>query len=97
LARQKQDPFKQHRDNGRQANIWLNDARKCGIYGVRRFARTLRQDIGAGRNAVLEPWTNGQTEGQINRLKMIKRAMYGRAGVDLLQARMMPLRGATWH
>ena len=34
---------------------------------------------------------NGQTEGQINRLKTLKRAMYGRAGVELLRARMMPL------
>jgi len=33
----------------------------------------------------------GQTEGQINKLKTLKRAMYGRAGVDLLRARMMPL------
>ena len=47
-------------------DIWLNDVRTCGIYGMRRFARTLRQDIEAVRNAVLEPWSNGQTEGQIN-------------------------------
>jgi transposase len=35
----------------------------------------------------VEPWSNGQTEGQINKLKTLKRAMYGRAGVDLLRAR----------
>ncbi len=70
---------------------WLDDARRSGIYGMRRFARTLRQDIEAVRNAILEPWSNGQTEGQINKLKTLKRAMYGRAGVDLLRARMMPL------
>ena len=52
-------------------DIWLNDARKCGIYGMRRFAKTLRQDIEAVRNAVLESWTNGQTEGRINRLKTL--------------------------
>ena len=74
-------------------DIWLNDARASGIYGMRRFVRTLRQDIEAVRNAVLEPWSNGQTEGQINRLKTLKRAMYGRAGVDLLRARMLPLQG----
>ena len=74
-------------------DIWLSDTRTCGIYGMRRFARTLRQDIEAVRNAVLEPWSNGQTEGQINRLKTLKRGMYGRAGVDLLRARMMPLKG----
>jgi transposase len=58
---------------------------------MRRFARTLRQDIEAVRNAILEPWSNGQTEGQISRPKTLKRAMYGRAGADLLRARMMPL------
>jgi transposase len=62
---------------------------------MQRFARTIRQDIEAVRNAVLEPWSNGQTEGQtegqINKLKTLKRAMYGRASVDLLRARMAPL------
>jgi transposase len=58
---------------------------------MQRFARTIRQDLEAVRNAMLEPWSNGQPEGQINKLKTLKRAMYGRAGVDLLRARMMPL------
>jgi transposase len=66
-------------------------ARRSGIYGMQRFARALRHDIEAVRNAVLEPRSNGQTGGQINRLKTLKRAMYGRAGVDLLRARLMPL------
>jgi transposase len=82
---------------GEKLDTWLDDARKCGIYGMRRFARTLRQELEAVRNAVLEPWSNGQTEGQISRLKMLKRAMYGRAGVNLLRTRMMPLNGATLH
>jgi transposase len=72
-------------------NIWLTDARSSNIHGIRRFSRTVRQDMAAVTNAVLEPWSNGQVEGQINRLKMLKRAMYGRAGVDLLRARMFPL------
>jgi Transposase len=53
---------------------------------MQRFAKTIRQDLEAVRNAVLEPWSNGQTEGQINRLKTLKRAMYGRAGVELLRS-----------
>ena len=69
---------------------WLNDAQRSGIYAMQRFARTLRQEICAVRNAVAEPWSNGQTEGQISRLKTLKRAMYGRAGAELLRARMMP-------
>jgi transposase len=62
--------------------VWLHDADRSELYGVRRFVRTLRQDLEAVRNAVTEPRSNGQTEGQINRLKMLKRQMCGRAGVD---------------
>ena len=74
-----------------ELDAWLIAARASGIYGMQRFARTIRQDIEAVRNAVSEPWSNGQTEGQINKLKTLKRAMYGRASVDLLRARMEPL------
>jgi len=73
-------------------DAWLTDAYHSGIYGMRRFARTLRGDLDAARNAVTEPWSNGQTEGQITRLKMLKRAMYRRAGTRLLRARLLPLR-----
>ena len=74
-----------------ELDAWLIDARASGIYAMQQFARTIRQDLEAVRNAVSEPWSNGQTEGQINKLKTLKRAVYGRAGVDLLRARMMPL------
>jgi hypothetical protein len=52
----------------------------------------LRRDIDAVNNAIELPWSNGQAEGQINRLKTLKRAMYGRAGPELLRARMLPPR-----
>ena len=51
---------------------------------MRLFAKGLRQDLAAVRNAVTMEWSNGQTEGQVNRLKMLKRQMYGRANFDLL-------------
>jgi transposase len=41
--------------------------------------------------AVTEKWSNGVVEGQVNRLKTLKRQMYGRAGVELLRARLIPL------
>jgi transposase len=44
---------------------------------------------------MLEPWSNGQTEGQINRLEPLKRALYGRAGIDLLRACIRPFQTAT--
>ena len=42
--------------------------------------------------AIISPWSNGQTEGQITKLKLVKRQMYGRGKIDLLQARII---GAT--
>ncbi|MBV9750111.1 MAG: transposase [Acetobacteraceae bacterium] len=70
---------------------WLRDARASGIGALQRFARQLSRDLEAVRNAVTEPWSNGQTESQINKLKTLKRAMYGRAGAELLRARLLPL------
>jgi transposase len=55
------------------------------------IVRTVKQDLKAVESAVTERWSNGPLEGQINRLKALKRQMYGRAGVDLLRARVLPL------
>ena len=75
--------------------VWMNDAQQSGFYAMQRFARVLQRDISAVRNAITEPWSNGQTEGQINRLKALKRTMYGRAGPEPLRARMLPLQAST--
>jgi len=64
---------------------------------MQRFARTLRRDLDAVTNALTEDWSNGQTEGHINRLKTLKRAMYGRASTELLRARMLPLHLPAQH
>ena len=56
-------------------DIWLTVARSFNSHGMRRFARTVRKDMAAVSNAVLERWSNGQAEGQINKLKMLNRAM----------------------
>ena len=53
------------------------------------FANGIKQDIDAVRHAMLQPWSNGQVEGQIHRLKLLKRQMYGRAKLDLLRARIL--------
>lgn len=55
-----------------------------------RFAYGLQKDISAVAGAVDTPWSTGQVEGQINRLKTIKHQMYGRAGFELLRARVLP-------
>ena len=69
---------------------WMEDARKTGIHSLDRFVRTLKQDLSAVESAVRKPWSNGPVEGHINRLKMLKRQMYGRAGIELLRARLLP-------
>ena len=56
---------------------------------IASFANGVEKDQTAVRNAIVSPWSNGQTEGQITRLKLIKRQMYGRAKLDLLQARVV--------
>jgi transposase len=55
---------------------------------LRNFGAGLRQDEAAVAAALTEPWSNGPVEGQVNRLKLIKRQMYGRAGFQLLRARV---------
>lgn len=56
---------------------------------LRPFITELRKDIGAVQAALDLPWTTSPVEGQISRLKMIKRTMYGRAGFSLLRARVL--------
>jgi transposase len=50
------------------------------------------RDLQAVRNAITEPWSNGQFEGQINKLKTLKRSMYGRASLELLRAQLIPIK-----
>ena len=65
---------------------WLQEAEASALA---TFAAGLRRDEDAVRAALSEPWSNGQVEGQVNRLKVVKREMYGRAGFDLLRARVL--------
>ena len=64
-------------------------ARSCGERVVEGFVASLDQDGAAVRAALRLPWSSGQTEGQVNRLKLLKRAMYGRAKLDLLRRRFL--------
>ena len=68
---------------------WLKDADAIPVYQLQTFAAGLRQDYDAIYAALSLPWSNGQTEGQVNRLKFIKRQMYGRAKFDLLRLRVL--------
>ena len=68
---------------------WLEEAQTCAVSEPADFAAHLLKDQDAVHNAMRYPWSNGQLEGQVNRLKTTKRQMYGRANFDLLRARVM--------
>ncbi|ESX64740.1 transposase [Mesorhizobium sp. LSHC420B00] len=57
--------------NWTSSTTWIDDAVNAGLVAITRFARVLRRDIDAVRNAIEFPWSNGQAERQINRLKTI--------------------------
>lgn len=73
----------------RLLDTWLKRAEAQSIMALRTFAKGLRDDYAAVRAALELPWSNGQAEGQVNRLKLIKRMTYGRANFDLLRARVL--------
>lgn len=68
---------------------WLPQAARSTVPEVRGFAHGLRKDRSAVEAAFLREWSNGQLEGHINRLKMLKRQTYGRASFDLLRRRVL--------
>lgn len=72
-----------------QLDPWLEQALHSQLSPFNRFAKRLQEDYDAVKAGVTLPWSNGQTEGQINRLKMLKRQMYGRAGMELLERRFL--------
>jgi transposase len=76
-------------------DTWLEDAVSSSIVELQTFAQGLRQDYEAVSAALSSEYSNGQVEGQVNRLKMLKRQMYGRAKLDLLRARVLPLAQAA--
>ena len=68
---------------------WIVEAIESGTDVLKSFANGLKQDYDAVKNACSMQWSNGQVEGQVNRLKNIKRQMYGRASFELLRKRVL--------
>jgi len=60
------------------------------VSGLASFANGIAGDYAAVLAAITGPWSNGQAEGQITKLKLVKRQMYRRAKLDLLRARLVP-------
>jgi transposase len=79
-------PHEQPRD---RLDEWIAAVQEAAVPEFQTFATKLRQDEAAVVAGLQLPWSQGQIEGQTNRLKTIKRTMYGRAGFDLLKQRIL--------
>jgi len=74
---------------GVEFDAWLDQAEASALIDFQRFATSLRQDYAAVRAGLTLVWNSGQVEGQVNKLKLIKRMGYGRAKFDLLKQRVL--------
>jgi hypothetical protein len=76
---------------------WLQQAATSSLTALRRLAKSFQRDYAAVKAGMTLPWSSGPVEGHINRLKMLKRHMYGRAHLDLLSRRFVwvPHKGQT--
>jgi transposase len=79
------DPFKRQSHSG-DLERWITEASSSLLAS---FATGIVNDRAAVKAALDQPWSNGQTEGQNTKLKLVKRQMYGRAKLDLLRARLL--------
>lgn len=74
---------------GERLGEWIEKAAVSGVEEVRRFALGLKEDYAAVQAGLTLPYSNGQTGGQIHRLKLVRRSMYGRGKFDLLKQRVL--------
>ena len=72
-----------------QLDSWLEESLSCGLPDFRTFAEGLKRDYAAMANALTFFYSNGPVEGQVNRLKYVKRSMYGRGSFELLRQRFL--------
>ena len=70
-------------------NCWLNQAKACNVTELSSFVNGIRRDYAAVYAACSLSWSNGITEGHVNRLKILKRQMFGRAHLDLLRVKVL--------
>ena len=76
------------RTGSRDLEGWLAAVEADDQSGLRSFATGIRNDMPAVINGLTLHWNSGRVEGTVNKIKMIKRQMYGRAGFDLLRKRV---------
>jgi transposase len=74
---------------GHQLDAWLSSAEASRLPELESFARGIQNDKAAVQAGLTLPWSTGPVEGHVNRLKLLKRSMYGRAKLPLLRARVL--------
>ena len=74
---------------GDKLNDWLAAAQASDVAQLVGFAKGLERDYAAVKAGLTLEWSNGQTEAQVHRLKLLKRQMYGQAGFELLRKRVL--------
>jgi transposase len=74
---------------GNQLDSWLDEIESDGVAELRSFAHGLRKEYQAVKAGLTLSWSNGPTEAQVQRLKLLKRQMYGQAGFPLLRQRVL--------
>ena len=74
---------------GERLSQWLEEVRRDDLPGLHTLAAGLERDLDAVIAGLTLPWSSGAVEGHVNRIKMLKRQMYGRAGFDLLRKRVL--------
>jgi transposase len=74
---------------GQDLPQWISGARDAGLPGISSFAKGLQQDLDAVTQGLTTRWNSGPVEGRVNHIKMIKRQMFGRAGLPLLRKRVL--------
>ena len=74
---------------GQDLPQWISDARAAELPGISSFAKGLEQDLDAVTQGLTSRWNSGPVEGRVNHIKMIKRQMFGWAGLPLLRKRVL--------
>jgi transposase len=74
---------------GQDLPQWIAGTREACLPGLASFAKGLEQDLDAVTLGLTTPWNSGPVEGRVNHVKMIKRQMFGRAGLPLLRKRVL--------
>ncbi len=83
--------FKRMMKEKEESNLdnWIESAVNSNIKEIQSFATRLKSDYNAVKNAIALSWSNGSVEGNVNKLKTIKRQMYGRGSFQLLKKRLI--------